>query len=133
MDILLIESTALTPRIEFNPNTGFMSIKGRSIPDVADDFWNQILNWFDLYLSNSLEVTTFNINFEYFNVASSKKVLALLYKLNELTGQNKEVVVDWYYRDGDDDMFEVGQDLAYMIHVPFNFKSFKEGDLALAV
>ena len=133
MDILIIEPTAQTPKIDFNSSTGVMHIKGRSIPDIADDFWGQILDWFELYLTKPNEETIFKISFEYFNVSSSKKVLALLYKLNELTNQNKKVCVKWHYRDGDEDMFEVGQDLAYMIHVPFEFKPYKEKDLALAI
>ena len=133
MDTLLIEPTAQTPKIDFNSDTGVMYIKGRSIPDIADDFWGQILDWFELYLTNPNEETIFKINFEYFNVSSSKKVLALLYKLNELTNQNKKVSVKWHYRDGDENMFEVGQDLAYMIHVPFEFKAEQEKDFALAI
>lgn len=133
MDILLIQPTAQTPLIEFNSITGEMTIKGRSIPDAPDEFWFQVLNWFETYLLNPQHTTVFKIDLEYFNVTSSKRILALLYKLNELSDSGKEVCVHWNYREGDEDMYEVGQDYAYMVKVPFEFSAYKEGDLALAI
>ena len=77
--------------------------------------------------------TQFKINLEYFNIASSKRILFLLYKLNELAEANKEVSVEWHHRENDEDMFEVGQDYAYMVRVPFKFIEFVEADLAIAI
>ena len=79
------------------------------------------------------KITTFNIDLEYFNVTSSKRILALLYKLNELSDDGIHVNVNWYYREGDEDMYEVGQDYAYMVKVPFEFKAYKDSDLAIAI
>ncbi len=133
MNKLLIHPTAHTPLIDFDGDSGLMVIKGRSIPDSPDEFWFQVLSWFEAYLLAPSRKTTFNIDLEYFNVTSSKRILALLYKLNELSDDGRDVTVNWYYRDGDEDMFEVGQDYAYMVKVPFSFKSYKDSDLALAI
>lgn len=133
MNRLLIEPTALTPLIDFNSSTGEMVISGRSIPDSPDEFWYQVLSWFDQYLHNPSAKTAFNINLEYFNVTSSKRILALLYKLNELTDRGCDVCVNWHYREGDEDMYEVGQDYAYMVKVDFEFLPYKESDLAMAI
>lgn len=126
------EETAQTPQINFNAISGVMEISGRSIPDQADEFWMPVLSWFESYMLNAREETTFIIRLEYFNISSSKRILFLLYKLNELVEQGKRAKVEWHYRDGDEDMFEVGQDYAYMVKVPFEFKSYKEFDLATA-
>lgn len=133
MDKLYFESSALTPLIEFDAQVGEMTIKGRSIPDNPDEFWYPVLRWFEGYTSSPANETIFNINLEYFNVTSSKRILALLYKLNELVDRNFNVKVNWYYRDGDEDMFEVGQDYAYMVKVPFEFHLMSENDLAIAI
>jgi hypothetical protein len=55
-----------------------------------------------------------------------------MYKLNELADIGKDVYVEWFYRSTDEDMYEVGQDYAYMVKVPFVFKEFHEPDIALA-
>jgi hypothetical protein len=56
-----------------------------------------------------------------------------LYKLNELAENGKEVRVEWLYRQTDEDMYEVGQDYAYMVKVPFIFKEYVDPDIAIAV
>ncbi|MDX2359764.1 MAG: DUF1987 domain-containing protein [Crocinitomicaceae bacterium] len=132
MEVLRIEATAHTPSLTFDPITGKMEISGRSIPDQPDDFWMPVLNWFETYLMTPSSITTFKINLEYFNISSSKRILFLLYKLNEIAEKGKAVSVEWYYREEDEDMYEVGQDYAYMVKVPFKFKSFSEPDLAIA-
>lgn len=133
MNDLLIQPSAHTPLIDFNSQTGKMVIKGRSIPDSPDEFWYKVLSWFEGYLLDPKERTVFNIDLEYFNVTSSKRILALLYKLNELADKGRDVCVNWHFRDGDEDMYEVGQDYAYMVKVHFEFMPYKESDLALAI
>lgn len=129
MEVLLIEATAQTPYVGFDPNIGKMEIKGRSIPDQPDDFWLPVLNWFESYIMKPNEKTIFKINLEYFNISSSKRILFLLYKLNELAEQGHDVCVEWHYRKEDEDMYEVGQDYAYMVKVPFKFREYRERDI----
>jgi hypothetical protein len=131
MDKLFLEATVQTPYIDFDSKTGLMQIKGRAIPDNPDNFWLPILNWFESYLLAPSEKTVFQIDLDYFNISSSKRILVLLYKLNDLSENGHNVSVEWCYNRSDEDMFEVGQDLAYMVRVPFEFVETEEV-LALA-
>ena len=56
-----------------------------------------------------------------------------MYKLNELAEVGNNVHVEWLYRETDEDMYEVGQDYAYMVKVPFVFKEYIDVDIAMAV
>ncbi|MNJ85589.1 hypothetical protein D3C87_30640 [compost metagenome] len=132
MDTLLIQATAQTPLVDLNPSTGIMEIKGRSIPDDPESFWGVVLTWFDAYMANPNEETLVKIDLEYFNITSSKRILFLLYKLNELVDSGKKAKVEWYYRQSDEDMYEVGQDYAFMVHVPFDFREYTDNDLVVA-
>ncbi len=131
MELLSIVESAQTPLINFDPVFGTMEIKGRSIPDDADAFWMPVLNWFESYSIAPVEKTTFKIELEYFNISSSKRILFLLYKLNEMNDKGFNVSVEWRYNADDEDMYEVGQDYAYMVKVPFTFIEKKEKDLVL--
>ena len=106
-----------------------MEIKGRSIPDQADEFWLPILDWFESYMHAPAAQTIFKIDLEYFNISSSKRILFLLYKLNNLAKIANAVKVEWYYREDDEDMYEVGNDYAYMVKVPFEFIMYTEAEL----
>jgi hypothetical protein len=132
METLLIQATAQTPLVNLNPDTGIMEIRGRSIPDDPEAFWGAVLTWFDTYMSKPNEETLVRIDLEYFNITSSKRILFLLYKLNELVDSGKKAKVEWYYRQSDEDMYEVGQDYAFMVHVPFDFREYTDNDLVVA-
>jgi len=124
MEALHIQPTIKTPEILFDPSKELFEIKGKSVPDDAEDFYNAILVWFDDYVANPCENTVLKMDLEYFNISSSKRLLFLLYKLNELKAKNKTVRVQWFYNEDDEDMFEVGQDYAFMVKVPFDFISY---------
>lgn len=134
MEALRIQATVKTPEVLFDPANNVFEIKGKSIPDNAEEFYQDILNWFDDYVANALEETVLKIDLEYFNISSSKRLLFLLYKLNEIADSTNAVKVDWYYNESDEDMFEVGQDYAFMVKFPFNFISYtlSEKDLVEA-
>ncbi|UKN02613.1 DUF1987 domain-containing protein [Paracrocinitomix mangrovi] len=121
MEALRIRETAKTPEIIFDPANSIFEIKGKSVPDNAEDFYTEVLNWIDDYVANPLGETVLKINLEYFNISSSKRLLFLLYKLNELASSEKSVKVQWFYNKADEDMFEVGQDYAFMVKFPFEF------------
>lgn len=133
MESCFVNATPQTPLVHFDAKSGVMEIKGRSIPDQPDDFWIPVLNWFESYLLNPCKNTVVKIDLEYFNISSSKRILFLLYKLNELVESGNEVHVEWLYRESDEDMYEVGQDYAYMVKVPFVFKEYVDPDIAIAI
>lgn len=132
MEPLFIDETPKTPGINFNPESGIFSIKGKSIPDDAEGFYSIILDWFDDYLLSPNALTEVSIDLEYFNISSSKRLLFLLYKLNDLNDGKNTVRVKWMYNQDDEDMYEVGQDYAFMVKVPFDFMSYSLDQVILA-
>ncbi|NOQ75049.1 MAG: DUF1987 domain-containing protein [Crocinitomix sp.] len=132
MEALYISETRKTPEIIFNPQSGIFSIKGKSIPDDAEEFYKVVLNWFDDYLVRPNAETEVSIDLEYFNISSSKRLLFLLYKLNDLNSGKNEARIKWLYNEEDEDMFEVGQDYAFMVKVPFDFVSYTLDEAILA-
>ncbi len=132
MEPLYITETPKTPGINFNPQQGIFSIKGKSIPDDAEEFYSAVLEWFDDYLVRPNSETQVSIDLEYFNISSSKRLLFLLYKLNDLHASQNNVRIKWMYNEDDEDMFEVGQDYAFMVKVPFDFVSYSLDEVILA-
>lgn len=104
MDKLTFEATSNTPWADFNQN-GILKIEGRSYPENASVFFDPLIEFV-----NTLHVpcVCFDINLEYMNTASSKKLLFLLSALE----QNKNIgsiQVNWYYEEGDDDSVETAE------------------------
>jgi hypothetical protein len=64
------------------------------------------------------------------NTSSSKEVLHLLYRLNELKERGLEAEVLWSFNANDLDMQEVGKDYEHMVKVPFSFLKIQEAVLS---
>ncbi|PKR80805.1 nuclear pore complex subunit [Brumimicrobium salinarum] len=122
MEILEKSSTPVTPHINFNPKTGVMLIQGRAIPQNAEEFWGPVLKWFYAYSIAPQSNTKLVFNMEYYNNSSSRQILFLLHKLNELKEQGYNASVLWKYTTEDKEMKEAGYDFSCMVEVPFEFE-----------
>ena len=118
---LYIDATANTPLVSFNQHTGVLEINGRSVISDAENFYSPILEWLEDYAKEPAKTTSLVIDMQSFNIASSKRILFILYKLNELKADGLDVNVEWHYNENEDEMYEVGQDYAFMVKVPFKF------------
>jgi hypothetical protein len=122
MENLYIEPTAGTPQVDFKMN-GELNMEGRSLPEDAAKFYKPIVEWLETY---SCEETTFNFRLEYLNTSSSKQILNVI-KSVEKKDSNKNIVVNWYYEEGDIDGLETGEHFAtIMKDIPFNFIEYAE-------
>ncbi len=110
MDNLVIEGSKQTPEIKFDAASGVLSISGRSIPENTFEFFNPVLNWLDAFALEAPEKVVTKINLEYFNTSSSKYILEILKRLKGILKDGKEVLVQWYYEEDDEEMMETGED-----------------------
>lgn len=125
---LQLEGSSKTPHVHFDPGTGYLELKGRSIPENSIDFYKPLIDWVDRYGREPREKTTLHMQLEYFNTSSSKCILDLFKKLENVRAAGNEVVVLWHYEEDDEDMLEAGEDYAGIINVPFRMIQIEEVD-----
>jgi hypothetical protein len=121
MQSLIIEATEKTPFVCLDYHQREFLIQGKSIPTDAEYFYLPLMDWFDEYVRNPKQCTELKVDLDLFNISSSKRILFILYKLNDLVDRGLSVSVKWCYREGNEDMLEVGQDYAFMVKIPFEF------------
>lgn len=114
-----------TPKIDFDPITGNLYIEGKSFPPNVTEFYKPILEWIDKYFKQPATETTLHLKLEYFNTSSSKIIMDLLYKLEDLVKAGHKIKVIWYYPEDDEDIQETGLEYSELISVPFEMKSYK--------
>jgi hypothetical protein len=120
MEPLIYEGTSKTPAVIFNADSGKFEIKGRSIPENSIDFYKPLLAWFDKYSEYPNQTTEIIVQLEYFNTSSSKCILDLFKKFEIIYKKgDKEIIVNWYYDEEDEDMLEAGEDYKSIIKIPF--------------
>ena len=121
MKDLVIKETEKTPSVALSTN-GVLKIEGRSIPEDAAKFFRPLLDWTKEFKSTEIRV---DIKLEYFNTSSSKFILEML-RLLENNPDNSNILVNWFYEEGDLDVLESGQYFESIIGIPFKYIEYEE-------
>ncbi len=119
MEAIKIKGTEDTPSVVLDAAENFMEISGRSLPEDVSSFYGPILSWLSEYAKSPNPKTVFVFKLVYFNTASSKLILDILMKLEDLAKGGNDVLVKWLYPEDDEDMQEAGSEYADIVEVPF--------------
>lgn len=130
MDKIRIEETKATPAITLDAENLHFEIAGCSRPENVREFYMPVIDWFekalesiDDFRSNIKEGETLSFNFKlsYFNSASAKFILDILLYINQLHSNGIDIKINWHYEEGDEDMRDVGEELAEMVDFDFKY------------
>lgn len=122
METLIINGTEDTPNIVLNYESGEFIISGRSLPEDVTSFYRPVLDWLDSFANNPKDGSKFHFKLEYFNTASSKILLDIFMKMEEIIeGSSTKMSIAWYYQDSDSDMQEAGEEYSELVTVPFEY------------
>jgi hypothetical protein len=119
METIKIQGTEDTPKIMLDSENEIFEISGRSLPEDVSAFYEPVLNWLNEYAENPNSKTVFNFKLTYFNTASSKLLLDVLMKLEEMHEKGQDVLIKWHYPEDDEDMAEAGEEYSDIVDVPF--------------
>ena len=119
MEAMKILGTDDTPGVILDVDNNHFEISGRSLPEDVSSFYNPVLNWLDEYAESPKPKTEFIFKLTYFNTASSKVLLDVLMKLEDIHNAGNEVLVKWYSPEDDEDMQEAGEEYADIVDVSF--------------
>lgn len=124
METIKIMGTDDTPTVILDAENEIYEISGRSLPEDVTAFYDPVLAWLDDYAAGPKDKTIFTFKLVYFNTASSKLLLDILMKLEQLHEDGHEVLIRWYYPEDDEDMQEAGEEYADIVDVPFESVSY---------
>ncbi len=119
METIKIQGTEDTPKIMLDAENDIFEISGRSLPEDVSSFYEPVLNWLNEYAESPNNKTVFNFKLTYFNTASSKLLLDILMKLEEMHEKGQDVLIKWHYPEDDEDMAEAGEEYSDIVDVPF--------------
>jgi len=124
MEALIIEATDDTPKVVLDPSTNNFEFSGKSLPEDVTTFYGPIMDWLDGYASSPNDKTVVKFNLIYFNTASSKLILDILFKLEEIFDEGNDISIEWHYQEEDEDMEEAGEEYGDLVEMPLELKSY---------
>jgi hypothetical protein len=124
METIKIAATEDTPNVILDPVNNQFEISGRSLPEDVVVFYQPVMQWFEELEKTPIENMALSIKLEYFNTASSKLILDILLKLEEIFQNGTKLNVIWYYLTSDADMKEAGEEYSEIVGLPFQLAEY---------
>jgi hypothetical protein len=118
----VILPTKNTPEVILDPH-GIIKLTGRLIAENAENFFNPIEEWINVYFKNPADITSIEIRLEYINSTCTKYLLEIMHRITNthLKKNKKKFSINWYYKDEDEEMLEKGNFFSSDLDVPFNY------------
>ena len=121
-----VNETLKTPEFIIDYKEGLIRIKGKSIPEDSNKFYEPILEKLNWYVENAPARTRVTVHFDYFNTTSSKYVLKIFRCFEDIYKKHKDITIFWYYEADDLDMKYCGEDYKSILNVPFKLVEIME-------
>ena len=115
-----IKKTRDTPKIKYDPGMHLFFIKGRSIPEDHAAFYEPVLHWIDEFSLSPPTQLSVKVELEYFNTSSSKYLMKIFKKQEQIHKQFHNVQMEWRFEEDEYDMKECGEDYSSILSFPFD-------------
>jgi hypothetical protein len=117
MEILSIKESTQTPSIVFNLSEGILTIIGKSYPENVNEAYAELFKSIAKYHTNPQAKTIINFQWLYYNTASAKIIVKILYTFLAMSTQ---LEVNWHCEKDFCMMIEKGELIKDILEIPLN-------------
>jgi hypothetical protein len=126
MNNLELAPRSNTPYLDFNAGTGYLLMKGRSIPEDPEKFYDPILNWLNEYFKQTRQETVLEFRLEYVNSGSSKYILEMMRRLQKQVKKGRQIRVIWCFETDDESIEDLGEHFKQTVDIPMEIREIDE-------
>lgn len=105
-----IPATQSTPAIEGVWHDGLLSMTGDSYPENSFEFFTEVIQWVEQYLSQTERPLHLLLRLMYLNTSSVKAMMDILELLEDAHSKGRSVSVTWRYDPRNERVVEMAQD-----------------------
>ncbi len=110
--------TFRVPTVTFDLENGYFSIKGRSTPENAKEFYEPYIQQIKEYINQPCANTIFDVFLEHINTSTQKCLFEIFRLLEQIPSENRSIILNWYFEEQDEDMQEYGEDFKEVVGIP---------------
>ena len=122
-DSFHIDPTADTPGVRFEKDDAVLEIYGRSLPENAFSFYEQLIQWAEEFRVEDLpQNLVIRIKLDYFNSSSSRYILELLATMEKRYENKSHAHIEWFVDPEDELMIEKGEEYSNLLDFPLDIK-----------
>lgn len=111
MEDIFIKEAPTTPEVHFLFEAGEFEIKGVSIPEDTEEFYAPLIDALEEYIkTENPPKITISFKLIYVNTSTSAVLGKMIKLLEPADDDERQVFVNWYYENEDEDMKDMGED-----------------------
>ena len=114
-------ATPTSPMVRMDPRSGYMEMRGNSLPEDPFSVYTPVLNWLREYAQTPAPKTQLELWLSYYNTSTSKILLLIFEVLEDVMRAGGAVEVRWHYQCDDEDMEDAGHEFSQASLLPFTF------------
>jgi hypothetical protein len=119
MNTIAIAATQSTPAIKADWASGVLSLQGDSYPENSYEFFAQVIDWIDEFLTESNRDLTLELSLLYLNTSSIKVIMDIFDRLEEAYHGGRSVAVNWHYDRRNERVVQMAQEFKEDCSFPF--------------
>lgn len=123
MDRLYILEKNFLPEILLDKEKSVFRIKGKSIPENAENFYRPVLKWLETYFDNPNPTTELEIMLHYYNSSSARSISKIIKMFDDKFNEGLDVKVLWVVLHEDEEMINNGEDFKILFKLPIEIKT----------
>jgi hypothetical protein len=104
------QRTTSTPYVLIDEEKSYMRLEGRCFHEKVAEFFMEVNEWLDSYLSSDFGLFTFDCEIDYFNSSTTKLLHNMLLKMDKHVCAGKKIIINWITTEDNDIMLECGED-----------------------
>lgn len=124
----ITEATKTTPLTCVDYKTGRVMIKGRSSPENTMEFYDPFLEAIAVLGESDHQDIKASFKLIYFNTSSARCIYLIIKELKTLLEKGKNVRINWYAEEDDEDMIDTAEDFQDIIGIEFNIKIYSASE-----
>lgn len=107
---LSIEATQFSPDVRTDWQKGLIKMTGESYPENTYEFFAQLLEWKQSYLSETEEPLLMELHLSYLNTSSIRAMIDIFDILQEAADEGRDIRVLWQYDKRNPRASELGEE-----------------------
>lgn len=117
---LNLEATQFSPDVNADWEQGYLRMSGESYPENTYEFFAQVINWTEKFLSTGAGPLTLELHLSYLNTSSIRAMIDIFDLLQDASVEGKTVGVKWMYDSRNPRASELGEEFKEDYTFPFD-------------
>ena len=116
------------PEVSFNKESKTFRISGNSYPENCEKIYEPIKRFIEHYGEQGYKELNLEFHFNLINSTSTVYVAQIIVGVATLVKNGIKISVKWYYDQYDEELLDLGEKLASISNIPFEYIAVEDED-----